>query len=147
MKRSQIKRRTELKRGQPLKRTPLKPVSAKRRKLMAEVKPFRDKYLASKFLCEACLKKRSQEVHEICRGPHREKALDKEYAVLALCRTCHEAMGSHCEWPVSKQLALKVLRSPAMFGLNFDVVNELRGYSATEFTADDVFNHLALAKE
>ena len=145
MKRSPLTRRVGLKSTvPPARRTRIKPVSDKRRKLMAKVKPFRDRYLAAHLQCEVCLRRKPVEVHEICRGPHREKSLDKDYAVLAVCRTCHDALGSHREWPVSRQLALKVIRSPELFGLNFKVVNELRGYSATEFEPADVFNHLEL---
>ena len=109
---------------------------------MAKVKPFRDRYLAAHLLCEVCLKRKAIEVHEICRGAHREKSLDKEFAVLAVCRTCHDDLGNYAIWPVSRQLALKVIRSPELFGLNFDVVNELRGNSETEFECADVFKHL-----
>jgi hypothetical protein len=140
MKRSgPLRRKTPLKPGGPLKRTPLKRISNRRRKLMAAVKPFRDAYLARHLVCEVCLRRQPIELHEICSGAHREKALDKEYAVLAVCRTCHREIQS---WAKSVQLALKVIRSPEMFGLNFGRINKLRGWSDNEFEPMDVFKHL-----
>lgn len=122
----------------------MKRISDKRRALLKRVKPFRDRYLASRLTCEVCLHRTPIEVHEICGGPDREKSLDKEFAVLAVCRPCHEALHDRRRWPPSRQLGLKVLRSPELFGLNMDAICELRGYGKNEFTIADVFNHLVL---
>lgn len=117
-------------------------VSKKRKQLMAKVKPFRDKYLASKLLCEVCIKRPPIEVHEITRGAAREASLDKPEVVLAVCRKCHDDLDDHAKWPVTRQLAVKFLRSPKL--LNLDVANKLRGRSANAITMEDVVVHLEL---
>jgi hypothetical protein len=141
----------------PLRRTPFKRkpgakglvrrkwmnrVSKKRKALMAKVKPFRDEYLASKLLCEVCIKRPPIEVHEITRGPAREESLDKPEVVLAVCRKCHDQLGDARVWPVSRQIALKFLRSPLL--VNPQIVNKLRGRADTALTWDDVVVHLDL---
>ena len=138
-----------MKRKRPLKRSPMPPrktwmprVSKKRRQLMSKVKPFRDKYLASKLLCEVCIKRQPQEVHEITRGAAREASLDKPEVVLAVCRKCHNALDDYAKWPVTRQLAVKFLRSPML--LNLELVNKLRGRDENAITLDDVVIHLEL---
>jgi hypothetical protein len=144
LKRTPLKRRKGLKPGGPLKRTPLKRISNRRRNLMKAVKPFRAAYLARHLVCEVCLRRKPVDVHEICSGAHREKSLDKEYAVLAVCRACHNEIQG---WAKSQQLALKFLRSPEMFGVNFRRINQLRGWSDNEFEPFDVFKHLEVIRQ
>lgn len=138
-----------MKRRKPLKRSPMPArkswmprVSKKRKALMAKVKPFRDAYLASKLLCEVCIKRQPIEVHEITRGPAREDSLDKPAVVLAVCRQCHRELDDYSKWPVTRQLAIKFLRSPML--LNLEVVNRLRGRDENAITLDDVVVHLEL---
>jgi len=50
------------------------------------------------------------DVHEIARGVHRQKALDKLYALLVVCRWCHEPLGDARQWSEPKQLALLAQR-------------------------------------
>mgnify|MGYP000697570192 FL=1 len=109
---------------------------------MAKVKPFRDKYLASKLLCEVCIKRQPQEVHEITRGAAREASLDKPEVVLAVCRKCHHDLDDYAKWPVTRQLAVKFLRSPML--LNLELVNKLRGRDHNAITLDDVVRWLSL---
>lgn len=45
-------------------------------------------------------------VHEIARGPLREKALDKAYAVLVVCWHCNGLMHDRTAWPEPAQLRL-----------------------------------------
>jgi hypothetical protein len=116
--------------------------SKKRKALMAKVKPFRDKYLASKLLCEVCIKRQPCDVHEITRGPAREESLDKPEVVLAVCRSCHRNLEDYAKWPVTRQLAVKFLRSPML--LNLELVNRLRGRDQNAITMDDVVVHLEL---
>lgn len=143
MKRVPLTRRTPLKRSdKPLKRTRLAKVSKKRKALMAKVKPFRDRYLASKLLCEVCIKRPPVEVHELTRGPARESSLDKPEVVLAVCRKCHDLLGDYSKWPVTRQLAVKFLRSPML--LNLEVVNRLRGRDENAINLDDIVVHLEL---
>jgi hypothetical protein len=143
MKRSPLTRRTPLKRSdKPLKRARLARVSKKRKSLMAKVKPFRDRYLASKLLCEVCIKRQPIEVHEITRGPAREASLEKSEVVLAVCRKCHDLLGDYSKWPVTRQLAVKFLRSPML--LNLEVVNRIRGRDENAITLDDVVKWLSI---
>jgi hypothetical protein len=111
---------------------------------MAKVKPFRDKYLASKLLCEVCIKRQPIEVHEITRGPAREASLDRPEVVLAVCRKCHDLLGDNRKWPVTRQLAVKFLRSPML--VNTQLVNDLRGRDQNAITMDDIVVHLELSK-
>jgi hypothetical protein len=138
MKRSRLNRKTPM----PPRTSWMPRVSKKRKALMAKVKPFRDRYLASKLLCEVCIKRQPVEVHEITRGPAREASLDKPEVVLAVCRKCHELLGNYAIWPVSRQIAVKFLRSPTL--ANVDLVNELRGRAESGITWDDVVVHLEL---
>lgn len=57
-------------------------------------------------------------VHEIASGTHRQKALDKPYAVLVLCWACNSGpFQDRSEWPESKQLALLARSRPKDFDL------------------------------
>ena len=85
----------------------MKQMSDKRRARYMQAKPVRDELRAEVNECEVCERTRvSFDVHEICRGVHRQKALDKRYALLLVCRPCHEELGSAGEWPEARQLAL-----------------------------------------
>lgn len=82
-------------------------MSKKAQKRYREAKPVRDQLRQDVGRCEVCYMFRSVlDVHEICRGPNRQKALDQRYALLLVCRLCHEELGSAAEWPEAKQLAL-----------------------------------------
>lgn len=57
-------------------------------------------------------------VHEIARGPNREKALDQRYAVLVLCWRCHvERVHGDEDWPEARQLAVLKRRRPEDYDL------------------------------
>lgn len=95
----------------------MRSVSKKRQKLMREVKPIRDA-LRALGICEICGTTRGQfDVHEICRGVHRQAALDKPFALLLLCRKCHDDVGSAAEWPEPRQLAVLAKSRPKQFSL------------------------------
>ena len=93
--------------------------SATRRKREAEAKPVRDA-LRSLGHCEICGDSRSHlDVHEICRGPHRQAALDKPFALLLVCRKCHdEELAFASKWPEAKQLACLAKSRPSQFDLH-----------------------------
>ena len=79
---------------------------------------MRDALRAEVSGCEICGNaKRKLDIHEICRGPTRQRALDKRYAILAVCRPCHDKLGSAAEWPEARQLALLKTRRPSDFDL------------------------------
>lgn len=93
-------------------------LSEKRRKRNLEAKPVRDT-LREIGKCEICGKTTGKlDVHEICRGVHREAALDKPFALLLVCRRCHEdKLGSASEWPEARQLAALAKSRPSQFNL------------------------------
>lgn len=104
-----------------------KSITRKNREL--EAKPFRDNLVASVGQCEHCgcspsnrhgrmSELASLAVHEIASGTHRQKALDKPYAVLVLCWQCNSGpFQNRGEWPESRQLALLAQRRPSDFDL------------------------------
>jgi len=78
-----------------MKRTRLKPVSAKRTAINAKRRKFRQEILTYRLMCEARIRGCSMtptDVHEILTrgraGSTEESLLDTEN-VLALCRNCH----------------------------------------------------------
>lgn len=93
-------------------------VSERRRKRNREAKPVRDE-LRKLGHCEICGTTRGKlDVHEICRGVHRDAALDKRYALLLVCRRCHEdKLSSAKEWPEARQLAILAESRPCQFDL------------------------------
>jgi len=109
----------------PLKRTPfvrkhtrIKNASTKRRKRNAEVKPFRQAFTLEVGCCELCGQGGLLDVHEISGGWARSKALDKRYAILALCRGCHTVVEQEpALWSVPRQIALLRARRPHDFDL------------------------------
>jgi hypothetical protein len=100
-----------------------------RSKREAEAKPFRVQLVEVVGQCENCgcspinRQGRMPEltrlaVHEIASGVHRQKALDKPYAVLVLCWQCNSGpFQNRGEWPESRQLALLARRRPRDFDL------------------------------
>lgn len=104
--------------------------SDKRRARMAEARPIRKALIDKVGECELCganpekhIRRGPRELsqlccHEIANGPHRNKALDKPYAMLVLCWYCngHEVTNKR-EWPEAKQLALLALSRPEDFDL------------------------------
>lgn len=90
----------------------MRKMSKKTRARFLEAKPVRDSLRESVGRCEVCDRAYFTgsvvplDVHEICRGVHRQKALDKPFALLVVCRWCHEHLGSAKLWSEEKQLAL-----------------------------------------
>ena len=87
----------------------MKKMSTKARNRYMEAKSTRDELKNSVGQCERCDGRPFYsvlDVHEISRGVHRQKSLDKPYALLILCRLCHDQFGSAAEWPEARQLAL-----------------------------------------
>ena len=96
----------------------MRQVSKKRQALMRKAKPVRDALRAEVGRCEICgTTKGRLDIHEICRGVHRQVALDKRFALLVVCRACHEGLGSASQWPESRQLAVLLRRRPLDFHL------------------------------
>lgn len=98
----------------------MRQVSNKQARRNREAKPVRDALRAEVAACELCGTTKGRfDLHEICRGVHRQKALDKRFALLVVCRfPCHEKLGSAAEWPEARQLALLKARRPEDFDLS-----------------------------
>lgn len=62
-------------------------------------------------------RKRGLACHEIARGPLRQLALDKPYAILVVCPPCHELVGDKAAWPEARQLAVLQRRRPMDYNL------------------------------
>jgi len=107
----------------------VKTKSNTRKNREAEAKPFRQKLVADVGECENCGCSPSNKqgrmadlvrlaVHEIASGTHRQKALDKPYAVLVLCWQCNSGpFQDRSEWSESRQLALLARSRPKDFDL------------------------------
>lgn len=94
--------------------------------------------------CMLCRVREVVDVHEICNGPARQKALGMRETWLAVCRCCHEDLDDKRLWPVTRQLAVKLLRDPDWF--DPQVVNELRGRDPEAITIIDIAPHLELKR-
>lgn len=91
--------------------------STKHRNRRLEAKPVREALKESVGRCEFCLRPRAPHLlacHELARGPLRNAALDKPFAILVVCLEpwgkppCHQTLQA---WPEVKQLALLYLVS------------------------------------
>lgn len=107
----------------------MKARSTIRKNRESDAKPFRDKLIADVGECENCGCSPTRRhgrmpemtrlsVHEIASGTHRQKALDKPYAVLVLCWQCNSGQfQNRSEWPEPRQLSLLARRRPSDFNL------------------------------
>jgi hypothetical protein len=75
-------------------------------------------------------------VHELSRGPHRVKALDKAFAVLVVCRECHDELGSKALWPEARQLA--ALKRSRPTDMDLAAYNALVGLGTNRITEAEV---------
>lgn len=107
---------------------------------MKDVNPPRAAYRKEFPCCQYCLLNDATDLHEICAGPAREKALSRREAWLHLCRECHRELQHK---PVALACAVKLLEDPEHFSL--EVVNELRGRAPGAITIADVRRYLKLA--
>jgi hypothetical protein len=55
--------------------------------------------------------------HEIANGPDRAKARREPACWLFACRDCHERLHDKAEWPMVRQLALKMSHDPQRYDL------------------------------
>lgn len=90
----------------------MKRMSDKAKARYKEAKPIRDSLRESVGRCEVCDRAyftgsvTPLDVHEISRGVHRQKSLDKLFALLVVCRWCHDQLGDARQWSEARQLAL-----------------------------------------
>ena len=125
-----------------MKRSPLRRVSKKTAAENRKIAPLRNAYKAEFELCMLCNKKLSTDVHEIARGTYRAQAKLKPSCWLTLCRGCHSAMDDYSTWPITRQLALKLIVDPGRFDLA--EVNEVRGRAIDAISLAEVVQHLDL---
>ena len=115
----------------------MRPYSKKRSLRNRQVAQFRRALIVEVGRCELCRQRFGLEVHEICRGPHREKALDQRCALLVVCRRCHsERLSSRAEWPESRQLAALKRSRPGDYDL--EAYNALVGRGPDRITEEEV---------
>lgn len=107
MKRTAIKRKTPLRSKSQLKhKTGLRPISKKKQKQNDRMRIPRQRYREIK-PCAVCGEE-TEDVHEIARGPSRDQAFVDPDTWLSLCRCCHDKLGDFSEWPIARQIALKI---------------------------------------
>lgn len=130
-------KKTPLRRKQPLTRkTRLRTMSKKRRKLMSVVGPARKLFVASVGACMVCRDWRAMQSHEIASGYAREKCLEHLDLQIAVCANCHEIV-QHAK--PAEQIAIRVLWD---IDYRANLYNTLMGRVLVE--ADDVILRLAL---
>lgn len=112
----------------------MKRMSDKARKRYDEARPIREALRSEVHGCEICGYVGPFDIHEVCRGVNRSKALDKRFALLVVCRRCHEELGSASQWPQARQLA--VLAECRLF--DFDLKSYL------ELTSPRALNRITL---
>ena len=92
--------------------------------------------------CMACRRESSHHLHEINRGSMRQQSYGEPATWLALCFSCHAAMDLYSDWPVAKQLALKLVADPVNFDLH--KINVIRRGSHGQVAIGDVAHYLQL---
>ena len=120
----------------------MKRMSDKARKRYHEARPVREALRSEVGRCEISGAVGPFDVHEICRGVHRSKALDKRFALLVVCRLAHEELGSASKWPEAKQLA--VLAERRLFDFDLRAYLELTSPRAlNRITLEEVLGHMS----
>jgi excisionase family DNA binding protein len=84
----------------------MKRMSDKAKKRYNEARPVREALRSEVERCEISGAVGPFDVHEICRGVNRQKALDKRFALLVVSRLAHDELGSASKWPEARQLAV-----------------------------------------
>lgn len=114
----------------------------KARKRNNEAKPIREALRSEVQRCEISGAVGPFDVHEICRGVNRSKALDKRFALLVVSRLSHEALGSAKAWPEARQLA--VLAERRLFDFDLKAYLELTSPRApNRITLEEVEEHMS----
>lgn len=117
-------------------------MSKKQRQQQTKYRGERLEYLFAAGHCQVCCDSRPVDVHEIARGPARSRALGERCTWLALCRECHERVGDYEQWPIIRQLAVKLLADAEHFDL--ELFNSIRGRAAKAITLAEIVEHLEL---
>lgn len=120
----------------------MRPNTPKRAAHNRRCKAERDAYREQFAICQVCCKRLGQAVHEIARGVHRKAALAERCTYLVVCEPCHTELDNYSKWPLTKQLAAKLLRDSD--GFNLERFNEIRGRDKNAITLAEVVRHLEL---
>lgn len=104
MKRSPLKRKTPLKGGSSLKRTPLRPVSKKRRGELKEYSVLRKVYLATFPKCWCCPNPATDIHHR--HGRFKDRLNDTTFWI-GVCRPCHDKIHSNPAWAYENRLLVQ----------------------------------------
>lgn len=89
----------------PKKRTALKPISDKQRKLYRDTKPTRHGPIKNGQVCDCCQEEPAIDPHEITAGSHRRAAMKDVRALMWLCFKCHKKLQG---LPYEEQIAVVV---------------------------------------
>lgn len=108
------------------------------------MKPVRDEFKMEFYICMKCMQAMSTDCHEIARGSYRHNAKLHRCTWLALCRKCHDDLGDQREWPITRQLALKLLRDPG--GFDLAAFNKIRDRDDDAITMSEIVKHLELGE-
>lgn len=120
----------------------MRKMSDRARKRYQEARPVREALRSEAGRCEISGALSPFDVHEICRGVNRSKALDKRFALLVVCRLAHEELGSASKWPEAKQLA--VLAERRLFDFDLKAYLELTNPRApSRITLEEVLEHMS----
>ena len=132
----------------------MRKVSEKRRRLNAAVAPWRHAMKERISRCEFCLRPCSAEwltLHELARGIHRRRCLDKPFALLCVHWTVwsdsHELQACHAlvhDEPIERQLARLYMVRPSEYSL--EAFWELRGRRFPDQSAVDAEIEQLLAR-
>lgn len=114
----------------------------KRAKHDRDAKPERDAYREEFHLCQVCCRRPADTIHEIARGVHRKDALKERCTWLLVCHYCHIAVEDYSKWPLTKQLACKLLTDSD--GFDLQRFNEIRDRAPEAITLADVVRHFTL---
>jgi hypothetical protein len=96
MKKAPLRRKTPLVGRSVLKRTPLSPVSKKRRRQLSDYSRIRKEFLILNKICALCKRESATDIHHVA-GRWRERLNDtKKWQ--PLCRGCHDYIHRNPEW-------------------------------------------------
>lgn len=120
----------------------MKRMSDKAKKRYNEARPVREALRSEVERCEISGAAGPFDVHEICRGVHRSKALDKRFALLVVSRLAHDELGSAAKWPEARQLA--VLAERRLFDFDLKAYLELTSPRApNRITLEEVLQFMS----
>ena len=108
-----------------------------RKQLSREVRLLRGEYQLMFPFCQVPGCDRiGQDLHEICRGAHRQQAIGAGGCLLVVGRPHHDEMDDYSVWPIARQLAIKKRGDPE--GYDRERVNEIRGRAPDAITEGEV---------